>query len=317
MNSHSVTSIFGDLDVEVELDAPIGVQSWFTAGGTADTLVRPASIEALAEIIRRCRRTTIPVRIMGEGANLLVSDEGVGGIVIRLDAPAFKSVEFNSEGGLELMKVGAGADMARTLMDATRRGLAGLSQMAGIPASIGGAIRMNAGGSYGAIGDAVHAVACLSKSGDINVYPAEQLRFDYRSTNITDPIILWATFQVTPSDPVALRQRVKEIFTYKKSTQPLADKSAGCMFKNPVPEGKTERVSAGAIIDQAGLKGHRVGTAEVSDRHANFITIDRGGKADDAIALAHEIARIVLEKTGVRLDREVAVWTRDDDTGSI
>ena len=189
MKKTSVASIYGDLDVEVELDASIGAQSWFNAGGTADVLLHPAGIEDVAEIIKRCRRTDTPVRILGEGANLLISDEGVDGIVIKLDASAFKAIEFNADGNLELMRVGAGADMARTLMDATRRGLSGLAQMAGIPASIGGALRMNAGGAFGSIGDSVEAVACMARNGEVKVYPQSELSFEYRHTNIPNGII--------------------------------------------------------------------------------------------------------------------------------
>lgn len=311
MTGSSASTIYGDLDVDIELDAPIGVASHFATGGTADTLVRPRSIEALAQIVGRCRRTETPLRIMGEGANLLVSESGVDGLVVRLDHTVFKTIEFNSERNVELMKVGAGADMAKTLMDATRRGLGGLSQMTGIPASIGGAIAMNAGGAFGSIGDAVHAIACLDCHGTQHVYPATELRFEYRETNIVDPFILWAVFRVEPSDPVALRDRVKEIYAYKKSTQPLGENQAGCMFKNPEVGG--ERVSAGRIIDQVGLKGLRRGSAEVSMLHANFVTIDRGGRADDAIGLSEEVRRRVKDARGIALEREIVVWQRDLD----
>lgn len=317
MNPTSAATIYGDLDVQVELDAPIGARTWFNTGGTADVLLHPANVEVVSEIVRRCRRTETPLRIMGEGANMLVSDAGVDGIVLRLDTPAFRAIEFNADGNVELMRVGAGADMARVVIDTTRRGLSGLAQMAGIPASIGGAIRMNAGGAFGSIGEAVEAVACLSKSGEVNVYPKSELNFEYRSTNIPDGIVLWSVFHVTQTDPIELRSRVKEIFAYKKSTQPLGEKTAGCMFKNPVQPGEDEPTSAGKIIDQVGLKGLRVGTAEVSPIHANFITIDRGGRADDAIALAEEVVRQVKSERGIELEREVVVWRRGEETSTI
>ena len=303
-------SLFGDLDVDVELDAPIGVKSWFCAGGRADFLVRPRTADALAELLRRCRQVDTPVRIMGEGANLLVDDDGVPGIVVRLDAPAFRRVEHNVDGELELVRVGAGADLARTLMDFARAGIAGLESLMGVPASIGGAVRMNAGGAYGEIGKAVHAVACLDGGGDVRVYGADQLRFDYRSTNIVDPIILWTVFRVTQENPVALRERIKEIAAYKKRTQPLGEKSAGCMYRNPVDPATGERVSAGRIIDEVGLKGLRHGSATVSTRHANFFTIERNGRARDAIELSDLVRGRVLDARGIELRREVVVWDR-------
>ena len=263
-------------------------------------------------MVRRCRRQGVPLRILGEGANLLVDDDGVDGIVVRLDRPAFRELHRNAEGAVELVRVGGGADLAKTLMELARSGLAGLEALMGVPASIGGAIRMNAGGAFGSIGDAVHAVTCLDAHGEIRTYPASELRFDYRRTNIPDPIVLSAIFRVTPDDPVKLRERIKEIAAYKKRTQPLAEKSAGCMFRNPDDPETGERVSAGRLIDECGLKGLRIGTAEVSPVHANFVTVDRGGRASDAILLGDEIIRRIRDDRGILLEREVVVWRREE-----
>src|SRR5262245_43123633 len=258
----SVSGLFGDLDVEAVTDAAIGARmTWYGIGGRADTLIRPRSVEALATLMKRCHRSGTPLRVLGSGANLLVADEGVDGIVVKLDHDAFTEIRYNAQGEVHAMKAMAGADMAKVLMDAARRGLEGLSPMAGIPASVGGAIRMNAGGAYGAIGEAVHSVGCLTRSGELVVYPASELKFGYRSTNIPGRLVLWAAFTLRETDPIALRDRVKEIFAYKKSTQPLADHSAGCVFKNPIDPVAEQRVSAGKLIDEAGLKGAAVGGA--------------------------------------------------------
>ena len=312
MRGASASTIYGDLDVDVELAAPIGGRSWFATGGTADTLVHPNTVDALKQIVRRCRHTATPLRVMGDGANLLVSESGVEGIVLRLDRAAFTAVEFNADGCVDRLRVGAGADLRQTLNDTTRRGLKGLSHMAGIPASIGGAICMNAGGTYGSIGDTVDAVACIDAHGEERVYRSSELRFTYRETNIPDPIVLWAVFRVEPTDPIALRDEVKEIYKFKKSTQPLGEKTAGCMFKNPLIDG--ERVSAGKIIDDVGLKGLTHGSAQVSPHHANFIAIERGGTADDAIALSKEVIKRVQDARAVELAREVLIWQREDET---
>ena len=141
----TVSSLFGDLDVEAITDAPIGAMTWYGVGGRADLLLKPRNVEALATLVKRCSRSNTPVRILGSGANVLVADEGVGGIVIRLDQPAFTEVKYNTRGAVSLMKAMAGADMAKTLMDTVRRGLDGFTQMAGIPASIGGANRHECG----------------------------------------------------------------------------------------------------------------------------------------------------------------------------
>jgi UDP-N-acetylmuramate dehydrogenase len=309
----SASSLFADLDVEVTPDAPIGAtMTWYGIGGRADLLVRLRSVDDLATLVKRCHRSGTPLHVLGSGANLLVADEGVDGIVVKLDNEAFTETKYNVSGEIHAMKAMAGADMAKTLMDAARRGLEGLSQMAGIPASIGGAIRMNAGGAYGAIGDAVESVSCITRSGEFVTYPASEVKFGYRGTNIPDPIILAATFNLTPTDPMKLRERVKEIFNYKKSTQPLADHSAGCTFKNPVDPVSEQRVPAGKLIDEAGLKGLSVGGATVSDRHANFIVTKPGATADDVLKLLESVKQRVFEHCGIELKEEIAVWNRGD-----
>lgn len=312
MTHVSASSLFGDLDVEVTPDAPLGPMTWYGVGGHADLLIRPRTVEALATLMRRCHRDGTPLRVLGSGANLLVDDGGVDGVVVKLDAPTFQEVKYNRAGTIHAMQAMAGADLARTLMDAARRGLEGLTQMAGIPATIGGAIRMNAGGAYGCIGDAVRSVTCLTRTGELVTYPKEQLRFEYRKTNVPDPIIVSATFQLEQADPVAVRQRVKEIFNFKKSTQPLADHSAGCTFKNPIDLETEQRVPAGKLIDQAGLKGTSIGGATVSPHHANFIVTRPGAAAGDVLRLIDLVREKVFQAHRIELELELAVWKRGD-----
>jgi len=314
MSDRGLSSLFADLEVDAIPDAPLGELTWYGIGGRADALVRPRTVEALATLLKRAWRQGTPVRVLGSGANLLVADEGVDGVVVKLDAPCFTERLHNAKGEVEALRVGAGADLAKTLNDATRRGLEGLSHLAGIPSSIGGAIRMNAGGRYGATGDTVHSIGCLARSGEIRVYPASELRFGYRETNIPDPIVLWAAFRLRQVDPVALRDRVKEIMAYKSSTQPLAEHSAGCMFRNPTLPGG-ERTSAGRLIDEAGLKGTTVGGAAISMRHGNFVTVERGTRTADVLELVRRVQVQVREVHGVELVREVVFWSREGGDG--
>lgn len=171
---------------------------------------------------------------------------------------------------------------------------------------------MNAGGAFGSIGDAVDRVTCMTRSGEVVTYPSSELVFDYRRTNIPDPIILSALFKVEPDDPVRLRERVKEIFAYKKSTQPLAENSAGCAFRNPIDPVSEQRISAGKLIDQAGLKGTRVGGASVSTQHANFIITQPGASATHVIELLELVRRRTFEHCGIEMEPEVAIWRRGD-----
>lgn len=312
------TRLFSDLDVEVEADAPLGPRTWFGVGGRADALVHPRSEEALATLVARCHRDGIPLRVLGEGANLLVADEGVAGVVVRLDAPCFRERRLNARGAVEGVRLMGGADLARSVLETTRAGFAGLEGLAGIPASIGGAVRMNAGGAFGSIGDRLHAVACLDRRGEVVVAPAASLNLGYRHCELPGEIVLWASFTLGEGDPVRLRAGVAEVFAYKRSTQPLAEHSAGCMFRNPRDEEVSEEVraafghtpSAGALVDRAGLKGFAHGGACVSPQHGNFVVVRPGATADDILAVSRTVAERVADRFGVRLEREVVVWTR-------
>ncbi len=291
------------LELPCKLNEPLGPLTWYGAGGPAELLAAPASIVQLAELLRRCKQFNQPVRILGSGANLLVSDAGVKGVVIQLTAAAFTKIDFI---GTRLV-AGGGADLFKVVQECARQGLSGLECMAGIPASVGGAVRMNAGGTYGEIRQSLHSILCMDGEGGLIERPAAELGFSYRKSHIPEPIILEARFDLTPIDPAAARARVKEIFDYKSSTQPMGARSAGCAFKNP-PKELSQGRGAGKLIDDAGLKGRRVGGAEVSPHHANFIVLHPGGAADDVLELMKIVQSVVLEKFKVPLEREVVVW---------
>jgi UDP-N-acetylmuramate dehydrogenase len=161
---------------------------------------------------------------------------------------------------------------------------------------------MNAGGAFGDIGSAVRRVKVMDLAGRISEMEKDDLVFEYRKSNITAKLILEATFGLTEDDPQRIMTKVKEIWMFKKNSQPLADKSAGCIFKNP------RGLAAGALIDQAGLKGTMVGGAEVSTKHANFITARKGAKAADVLELIAQIKAKVKEKFDVSLETEVVIW---------
>lgn len=307
------TNLFSDLDLDVEADAPLGPLTWFAIGGRADALVTPRTPHALAELVRRCTQNGVRLRVLGSGANLLVDDAGVEGVVVRLTHPCFSGLEVNSEGGIELLKVGAGRELMQLVNECARRGLAGIEGLTGIPAQIGGALTMNAGGAYGEIGSAVHAVAIVGPDGELRVYAKDELAFEYRHATLPPGIIVWATLSMREDDPVAVRGRVCEIMAYKRSVQPMSASAAGCMFKNPVDPATGSRISAGRLIDEAGLKGRRIGGAFISDRHANFFTCDPGAATADLRALVRVAQDAVRERTGLALETEVVFWNRNGD----
>lgn len=299
-------TLLTDLGIRHEMDAPLGPLTWYNVGGHAQCLAHPASTAQLAELVSKCREAGIRLRTIGSGANLLVREAGVEGVVIRLDDPAWSqlTVEGNT------VTVGAGYGLMRLVAETARLGLDGLAQVAGIPASIGGAVRMNAGGTYGDIGQAVKRVQVMSATGQVYHRDADDLEFTYRHSNIDAPFILGAEFELVPTDPKELSKRVKEIYLYKTNSQPFADKSSGCCFKNPQPDDADyDGRPAGMLIDQAGLKGFRLGTAIVSEVHANFIIADKkDAQAEDVYKLIQHVEQTVDDKFGIKLKREVIVW---------
>ena len=300
-NSRIDPSLLDGIDAAFEPQVPLGPLTWYGVGGVADLLVRPRDIDELSQVARRCHEAGVELFTLGSGANLLVTDDGVRGVVVRLDHEAFTSFAPNRH----RVKAGAGADLAKLILETAKDGLAGLEVLAGIPASIGGAVRMNCGGKYGQIGPTIESLTTMTVTGELQTLGRDQIEFTYRQSNLADQIVLDATFSLEPADPVALRERVKEIFAWKKSTQPLAEHSAGCAFKNPVSQSDK---GAGQLIDEADLKGFAVGGAQVSTRHANFLVVHSGGSANDVIRLIRAVKKRVAEHSGITLTEEVVIW---------
>ena len=294
----------------IQTDAPI--ETWFGVGGRADRLARPRTLEDVVEI----RRAGEPLRILGDGANLLVADDGIDGIVVSLDA--LDRVEWPSSvepGRPVLVLAGAGCNLPRLLLECVRRGLCGIEGLGGIPASLGGAACMNAGGAFGALADSVAWVEGIDQHGDLQRITRSEIPFAYRTSGLGHLVITEVALALEPVAPnrrLALRERLKEVMAYKKSTQPLAARSAGCVFRNPTVDG--ERISAGRLIDEAGCKGLNRGGARVSDHHANFIVTGLGCRAAHIIELIGEVRDIVLRRTGIELEREVVIWSRSSSS---
>lgn len=303
--------------VRIEEDAPI--PTWFGVGGRADRFARPLN----APELRDCLKIDPDLKVLGDGANLLVDDDGVSELVIELSSADFKAATFNATTGSLI--VGAGHKLPQLINETVRRGLAGLHVLGGIPATVGGALVMNAGGAFGQICDTVVRVFALDREGRDRVLERRDIPFAYRRSGLEGFVLTGAEFALTPSDPEELRRKHLEVMDYKKRTQPMADSSAGCAFKNPTltrdtlipddagtdqPAKAGARVSAGMLIDRAGCKGLTVGGAVVSDRHGNFLTAGAGAKARDVIDLMERVRERVFARFGVTLENEVVVWRR-------
>ncbi|MFP4353926.1 MAG: UDP-N-acetylmuramate dehydrogenase [Phycisphaerae bacterium] len=291
-------SLFAGLDDIVRQNEPLAGHTWFGIGGPAQYFISPRNVDQLAAVVKRCRENSVPMYVMGSGANLLIDDAGIDGAVIRLTEGSFKEIQL-IDGGI---RVGAGVEMGKLVLRCVRDGLSGLECLTGIPGSVGGCVRMNAGGAFGDIGNCVKSVQVMTESGEQFTRYHDDLAFAYRSTNITSKFILSAEFSLEEEDPHQILKQVKQIWIYKKNTQPLGSRNAGCIFKNP------RGISAGALIDRAGLKGKQVGGASVSEKHANFILAEAGTKASDVLKLINIIRDAVYEKNGVYLELEVEVW---------
>jgi UDP-N-acetylmuramate dehydrogenase len=235
---------------------------------------------------------------MGFGSNLLIGDDGLQAAVIKLDSKQFSQIQFNDDG----LTAWAGAELTRLVLSCVKNGLSGLEALTGIPGSIGGAVKMNAGGHFGDIGAAVEAVTLMDSTGSVFEKSKPELAFDYRSTNITANFILNAQIKLTSADPEQIMRTVKEVWICKKNSQPLNTRNSGCIFKNP------RGVSAGALIDRAGLKGLRTGAAVVSKKHANFIIAEKGCKSCDVIGLIETVKQKVKEQFDVELELEIEIW---------
>ncbi|MCA3004940.1 MAG: UDP-N-acetylmuramate dehydrogenase [Phycisphaerales bacterium] len=298
----------------IATDAPI--PTWFGVGGPARRLAKPETVAQLAQ----CLELDPAALILGDGANLLVADAGVQPLVISLKQGEFDRFTIGQPDprGNVLVDAGAGVHLFKLINATTDAGLAGLENLAGIPACLGGAVVMNAGGKYGAIADHIASVTVMDRATRaLTTLKRAQIDFGYRASSIarSGAVVTAVQLRLKRSDPATVKRKLKEVTEYKKSTQPMSANSAGCAFKNPVLSTDLpgiavagSQVSAGMLIDRAGCKGMRHGTAEVSTVHGNFITAAKGGKADDVIALMRQVQAKVQAAFSVTLKPEVVIW---------
>lgn len=291
--------------VGVQTGAPLAGLTTFRTGGPADWLVEVASAEALAAVIATAEAAGQPVTVLGGGSNVLIGDRGIRGVVARLRLTAIEPVD----GGV---RAGAGVTINGLVRWTVGRGLAGLEAWAGTPGTVGGAIYGNA--HYGGrnIGDLVRRVGLVDRHGAMLVAAGADLGFAYDTSRLqwTGERLVWAEFATTPGEPEALRAVARASLAHRKRTQPLDVPSAGCVFRNPgagdpVPDGVPR--SAGALIDRAGLKGHRVGGAVISPVHANFIVTDGSASSADIRALVETARGVVRDRFGVTLRDEIVM----------
>jgi UDP-N-acetylenolpyruvoylglucosamine reductase len=285
----------------VRRDEPLAKRTTLRVGGPADIYVEPASEEDLVAVLKCCNEQGMKFFVLGRGSNLIVRDGGFRGVVISLAAPHFSRIEIKDE----RLHCGAGAKLKNVAVEAKRSGLAGLEFMEGIPGTVGGALRMNAGAMAGATFDVVESIRMMDYAGNVVSAVPSELSVEYRScANLKTHIALSAVFKGRVDSRESIEQRMIAFSKKRWTSQPAAP-SAGCMFKNPAA------VPAGKLIDDLHLKGTRVGGAFVSAEHGNFLVNDGTATARDVLGLIEKLREHVKAERGIELHTEVEIIGED------
>lgn len=278
------------------VNEPMSEHTTFRIGGAADMLVSVTGADEIISLIKAAKDTNTPYMIKGNGSNMLVGDGGIRGLVIEIGA-GMSDISVNGN----IITAGAGALLSRVASEAAKASLSGLEALSGIPGTLGGGLYMNAGAYGGEMKQVVKTVTYINDNGDIKTTGGDECGFGYRSSIFTGGgrYIVSAELELRPGDPEAIRAAMADYNKRRADKQPLSYPSAGSVFKRP------EGYFAGALIEGAGLKGKRIGGAEVSEKHAGFIINTGGATAADVLALIGHVQKTVKEKYNVDLETEI------------
>jgi UDP-N-acetylmuramate dehydrogenase len=289
--------MLGEIRGEVRFKEPLSFHTSLRIGGTADIFVVPQDVDDIRHALMFAEREQLPVSVIGGGNNLLVKDRGVRGVVLRLEG-CLGRAEFHGEEAI----AGAGVSLSALIREAAALNLGGIECLVGIPATIGGALAMNAGTADGWIGDFVSAVYFLHPDGSLGEFKPAPGTFTYRNFNAPVGAVLIGCRLRLQRKPLAeIQKEMKQRLKVKKSTQPLALASAGCVWKNPAGD------VAARMIEKCGLKGKRINGAEISSKHANFIVNRGGATAADIVALMDLTRERVQNHFSVTLENEIRI----------
>lgn len=301
------TEIRNIFDGEVKFDEPMSLHTSLKIGGPVEIMVFPEDPVSLKKVLLAAGREGIPCFIFGAGTNLLVEDKGISGIAVSLKH--FRSIEVTRESDdrKAVIYAGSGVPLALLMNFARKYGFSGIEALAGIPGYLGGAVYMNAGSFGTEIKDVIVSVAVMDRHGEITIMKKDDIGFSYRSSNFPDgSVILGASMILQKDSPDEIEKRIKDFLEKKKTSQPLGERSAGCVFKNP------EGHAAGRLIDDAGCKGMRIGDVEVSPVHANYF-VNRGTATfRDFIGLIEIVKEKVRKLRGIELELEIKIIGRNE-----
>ena len=276
---------------------PMSKHTSFKIGGPAEIFVKINNVEELKLIIKISKQAEVPITVVGNGSNLLVSDDGIRGIVLKIE---FDKIEIEESGKL---KIGSGVKLAFLAQKCLKEKLEGFEFASGIPGTIGGAIRMNAGANGSERKDIVKKITCMTRDGKIQVISNEEAKFEYRNSIFSqnDYIILEAEIQLRKGNPEEIRSKMDEYATYRKEKQPIEYPSAGSTFKRG-----NDFITA-KLIDECGLKGYQIGGAQVSEKHAGFIINKGNATAEDVKQLMKYVEEQVYNKFGKKIEPEIEI----------
>ena len=301
MNKQSIDKDFASVKGKVFLNKPLSELTTFKIGGPAMMVVEPLDAEDLKNILFLCKKHRVSFFVLGAGSNVLVDDKPIDKIIIRMISPLFKEIEYCGD----KIVCGSGVNLGSLINASTQKGLGGLEFLSGVPGTVGGAVMMNAGSAENAIGNFTEWVKLIDYDGKFSEIKKPDLSFDYRKSGICDKIVLSACFSLERCEPEVVRKKVKESLAKKTETQDIKFPSAGCIFRNPAGSGR----SAGTLIELAGLKGKKIGHAQFSELHANYIINLGGAGFSDVKALMDMAQEKVKEKFNICLEQEIKILT--------
>ena len=292
-------------DFEVREREPLSAHCTFRVGGDCDVFIEMASAEALSELVRYANSEGVRYFVLGNGSNVLFSDEGFEGVILHVGQKMNK-IELRDG---DTIYAQAGASLTRVCSSALDNSLTGLEFAYGIPGYVGGAVFMNAGAYGGEIKDVIVSADAITPNGDIITVPVADLDLSYRHSSLMDNgcLVVSALFKLSSGDKTEIKAKMDELMGKRKAKQPIEYPSAGSTFKRP------EGHFAGALIEQSGLKGYSAGGACVSEKHAGFVINKGGASAKDIMQVIKDVQRIVKEKTGVTLEPEVRLIPARED----
>ncbi len=277
---------------------PLAPHCWLGLGGAAAYFAEPTIREELVTIVERARDANLPVQLLGSGSNVLVSDSGFDGLVVRLLAPSFGQISVEGD----TLRAGGGAQLAHVIISAAREGLSGLEGLVGIPGTVGGALHGNSGDQTAHVGNCVHRAIVLTRKGELFERAREEMQFSYRESSLDELAILETDFRLEPDDREELVRRVQKKWIMTRASQPSRERRTACLFKDPMG------ATAHELIDQVGLRGAADNGVSLYERDSNFLLANNSATSSDVLRMMDLVRQRVADQLGVELAPAIQVW---------